>query len=73
MAVYRIVGAHKVAGLHPGDTITAERLLEVGANADHLVAAGHLAVDDDVTEPVAKARRANTAPSQADEADIEES
>lgn len=73
MATYRIVGAHKVAGHHPGDAITAEQLLEVGAHADHLVAAGHLAVSDDVTEPVTKARRANPAPSQADEADIEES
>jgi len=73
MAVYRIVGARKVAGLNPGDTITEEQLLEVGANATALCIAGHLAVDADPVAPVAtKARKADPAPIEADEAETEE-
>ncbi|HEY7824866.1 MAG TPA: hypothetical protein VIG24_18650 [Acidimicrobiia bacterium] len=62
MAVYRIVGAHKVAGFTPGETVTSDDL--VGVDVQALVAGGHLA-------PTKAARPATSA--EADEAEHEES
>jgi acetamidase/formamidase len=40
---YTVTGPFAVAGVHPGDTVTAEQLAAERADVDQLIEAGHIA------------------------------
>jgi hypothetical protein len=66
MTTFLVIGPHTVAGVAPGDTVTAEHLAANGGDPAHLIAAGHI-------QPAPKAATATPPPPiEADEADHEE-
>jgi acetamidase/formamidase len=53
---YTVTGPFIVAGVHPGDTVTAERLAAERADVGQLIEAGHIAeVASEAKTPAKKA------------------